>query len=115
MCLGLLLVLLLIWSRPKYPISACLQVEPTPPSHLSASMQSPPGYGQTSLPRTKEESELIRQEKRQKVEAQIKAMLNTPIAFYGKVVDQNGDSVPNAHVGMVWWTSLLRPAVREKP
>lgn len=30
----------------------------------------------------------------------IEGVFNTPIEFYGRVVDQNGDPVPNAHVGI---------------
>lgn len=96
---GFLVVLLLILAWPKISTSQPSKVEPTPPAHPSASMQSPPDPGQASLPQSKGEAERIRQEKRQKVETQIEGMLNTAIAFYGKVVDQNGDSVPNARVG----------------
>lgn len=38
-------------------------------------------------------------EKRKEIIGQIVASLNTPIEFYGKVVDQNGDPVPHARVG----------------
>jgi hypothetical protein len=46
-----------------------------------------------SVPKT--ESEL-----RQKAVAMIEGVFNTPIEFYGLVVDQNGDPVPDAHVGI---------------
>jgi hypothetical protein len=58
---------------------------PTSPAATAAPADSPP----------KTEAEL-----RQKAVAMIEGVFNTPIEFYGRVVDQSGGPVPDAHVGI---------------
>jgi hypothetical protein len=55
---------------------------------------SPPADAPVDSP-PKSEAEL-----RQKAVAMIEGVFNTPIEFYGRVVDQSGDPVPDAHVGI---------------
>ena len=60
----------------------------------------PKGVGSTSQTASPSapSSEQAQKEKRLKVIGSIIASLNTPITFYGKVIDQNGDPVPEANV-----------------
>jgi hypothetical protein len=70
--------------------------QPKPQDRLVAepgASMSPADVPVDSPPKT--ESEL-----RRKAVAMIEGVFNTPIEFYGRVVDQNGDPVPNAHVGI---------------
>lgn len=101
-CAFLLLATLVFLLWPKHPASD--QKPPIPEESglesaaTTASKQKPSlPYG--AIPGTAEEVEKQRAEQRRSVVERIEAALNTSITFYGKVVDQNGDPVPNALVG----------------
>jgi hypothetical protein len=101
--LGLLvltLILLLIWLWPKASaIQPIAKIEPAPILEQAAPAQPSSLPEKTPLLMPEEEVKRIQQEKRRKVVEQVEAMLNTPITFYGKVVDQKDDPVPTARVG----------------
>lgn len=88
--LGLALLaalLLLLW--PKNPGPRQAERDFLPSGEQSASQPEIP-------PAALEEAD---QERRSLVVEAVESMLNTPITFYGKVIDQHGDPVPNARVG----------------
>ncbi len=91
--LGILFFALIVLSFWYYkrPVTLYHQ-EPVPT--LSLPTNVPP-----SAPRTLEDIERLKQEKRKKVITQVQGMYDTPIKFFGKVVDQNGNPVPDAQVG----------------
>lgn len=95
-----LLALLLIWSWPKSSTA-----DQDPPARTRSSVESAPSEKQEGpIPErpilgTAEEIEKQKEEGRRSVVENVIGALNTPINFYGKVVDQNGDPVPYAKVG----------------
>lgn len=91
----LLLALLVICLWPKEKAPQPIGTELAISSHPTQTYSVPVQSGRSL---TKEEVDRIQKEKRQKVVNQVEAMLNTPISFYGKVVDQNNVPVPGALV-----------------
>src|SRR4029450_11399789 len=80
-----------LWAtRSKKPTEE--RNEPSRPSQIDAQRAGPPAVTQTSAPRKAPPTTF---EARQ--EAFI-AAFKTPISFYGRVVDQHGDPVPQADV-----------------
>lgn len=78
-------ILLLLWPKPA---------EIAPPGKDPRPGASP---AQGTSPGATEETK-PKEEKRRNLVAAIESMLNTPIVFYGRVVDQNGAPVPGATV-----------------
>jgi hypothetical protein len=93
-----LLLIILFWPKTLTP-RPLAKIEPAPTLDQSAGAQPSALPEQTPLLLPEEEMKRIQQEKRRKVVEQVEAMLNTPITFYGKVVDQKNDPVPTARVG----------------
>ena len=86
--LAVVLLMLGLWWLLRVP-----QPEPSPQVVAGpGASTSPAATGASPAPQT--EAEL-----RQKAVAMIEKIFDTPIAFYGRVVDQNGDPVPDADVG----------------
>jgi hypothetical protein len=100
MLVSLLFFLFVIWLWPTNSADKkTARANPSAQSTQSTAAQVPLVSQESSSVGTKKESLLTQQEKRLKVAAQIEATLNTPITFYGKVVDQNGKLIPNVRVG----------------
>src|SRR5689334_17721409 len=74
---------------PEKPSQRSSRATSRPSTAFVAS--SPPLNLGESRPRNQEE-------RRKKTVAKVAAMLATPITFYGKVVDQNGEPIPGANV-----------------
>jgi len=93
------LVLLIFWitSKTSAPKPEAQSENPQSAQENPASSTSSVA-SQVTTPRTKEELEAVQLEKRRKLVESIEKALSTSITFYGKVVDENGEPVPDAHV-----------------
>jgi hypothetical protein len=83
-------------SSPRQTRSAALQPSvssPSPPPQTSAT----PAAVQPV------------EERRKAVAERVQAIMTTPITFYGKVVDQNGDLVPYANIGYSALDTFMEP------
>jgi hypothetical protein len=92
-------LLLWFWPQPETASQSSDQKLPPPkPSSAQANLDAPsvkPAPAALNL----EQTEQAQEEKKKNIIAKIVAMMSAPITFYGKVVDQNGDPVPDAHIG----------------
>jgi len=98
LCFFAMVVALMLWllkSSPK-PASATASQSPT----VAAVAQGSPALA-APLPPI--------EERRKAVVEQIQSVLATPITFYGKVIDQNGDPVPDAVVGYSALDKFMEP------
>jgi len=95
----LLLVALVFLLWPKHPAAEQKPEESGLESAAITASQQKPSLPDGAVPGTVEEVEKQRAEQRRSAVERIESALNTSINFYGKVVDQNGDPVPNALVG----------------
>jgi len=96
----LLVAFLLLWFWPDFIRSgwtkvSALKTQPAP-SPVSVSTPQPEQSFSSLTPRTLEQVKL---EKLKQVTNKVIAALNTPITFYGKVVDESGKEISNVRVG----------------
>jgi uncharacterized protein YnzC (UPF0291/DUF896 family) len=97
-CLIGLLAITQLWLRTcRGPAASPAKGESPPSTDFVATTNKLANVAAQEIFSAKETKEL--QEKRTKMIDAIAASLQTPITFYGKVIDQYGDPVPNARVG----------------
>jgi hypothetical protein len=93
----LLLLLLVLWFQAQIKNPSVPAVEEV--KSVQEKTGTFPSKDKKPRPLTKEEVEKLQQQKRQEVSEKVTTALNTPVKFYGRVVDQNGTPVPMARIG----------------